>query len=335
MRIAVAGAGAIGGLLAARLAQESHQVSVLVRGANLTAIREKGLSLETNDGKVIKAEVGASDRAEDLGQQDIVLLTMKAHQLWEMAPTLKPLFGEQTLVVTMQNGLPWWYFEKLPGPYYGETLQSVDPNARIREHLPIDRVIGSVVYPAAELVRPGVVRHIEGNRFSLGELDGADTDRLKLLCRILIDAGFKAPLSRDIRAEIWVKLWGNATLNPVSALTHATLAGICNDPVSRELIRELMIEAQCIGEALGIQFKLSVDRRIEGAAAVGEHKTSMLQDVEAGRPLEINALIGAVCELADITATPAPRLKTIYACVQLLQNQLSIQKGRLKISSGT
>lgn len=333
MKIAVVGAGAIGGLLAARLAQSSHQVSVIARGVNLHAIQANGLLLETSSGESLRSAVKASDRPEDLGLQDLVFLTMKAHQLWEMAPTLKPLFDNQTLIITMQNGVPWWYFEKNSGPYLGMTLQTVDPGGRIRQHLPIDQILGAVVYPAAELAQPGVVRLIEGNRFSIGEIDGVDSDRSRSLCKMLIESGFKAPISRDIRSEIWVKLWGNATFNPVSALTHSTLVQICDNRIARELIYQLMSEAQVIGEALGINFKLTIDRRIDGAASVGQHKTSMLQDVEAGRPLELNALLGALVELAHITAKPAPRLEAIYACVQLLQQQLKEQAGHLRIRS--
>jgi 2-dehydropantoate 2-reductase len=333
MRIAVVGAGAIGGLLAARFAQAGHQVSVVIRGANLHAVREQGLRLETDTPEQIIAQVKASDRPEDLGHQDLVLLTMKAHQLWQMSPSLSPLIHPKTSIVTMQNGLPWWYFHKLPTAYQNQILQSVDPGGRISKELPVDQILGSVVYPAAELRAPGVIRLIEGNRFSIGEIDGADTGRLRELCQLFIDAGFKAPMSKDIRSEIWVKLWGNATFNPISALTHATLSQICGNPVSRSLIGDLMQEAQEVGEAFGVHFKVSINRRIDGAAAVGEHKTSMLQDVEAGRPMEIDALIGSVVELADIASIPVPRLKTVYACVKLLQEQLTQHSGRLKMAT--
>jgi 2-dehydropantoate 2-reductase len=236
------------------------------------------------------------------------------------------------MVVTMINGLPWWYFHKLAGPYEGRSLESVDPGGRIAAHIEPERIIGSIVYPATELVAPGVVRVIEGNRFSIGELDGSRSERVDALSQVLMKAGFKAPVARDIRSELWVKLWGNLSFNPISALTHATLEDICRFPASRALVAGLMTEAQAVGEKVGVQFKVSLDKRIAGAEAVGAHKTSMLVDVEHGRALEIEALVGSVVELGRITGTPTPMLDAIYATVKLLGHTLATQRGHLAIS---
>jgi 2-dehydropantoate 2-reductase len=236
------------------------------------------------------------------------------------------------MVVTMINGLPWWYFHKLAGPYEGRSLESVDPGGRIAAHIEPERIIGSIVYPATELVAPGVVRVIEGNRFSIGELDGSRSECVDALSQVLMKAGFKAPVARDIRSELWVKLWGNLSFNPISALTHATLEDICRFPASRALVAGLMTEAQAVGEKVGVQFKVSLDKRIAGAEAVGAHKTSMLVDVEHGRALEIEALVGSVVELGRITGTPTPMLDAIYATVKLLGHTLATQRGHLAIS---
>lgn len=248
-----------------------------------------------------------------------------------MLPDLRALFGPETLVVTMINGLPWWYFHKLAGPYEGRQLESVDPGGVIAAHIEPERVIGSVVYPAAELVAPGVVKVIEGNRFTLGEPDGSRSPRIEALSQAMMKAGFKSPVSKDIRGEIWVKLWGNLSFNPISALTHATLQDICRFPASRELAANMMREAQTVAEKLGVEFKISLDKRIAGAEAVGAHKTSMLQDVEAGRALELEALVGSVVELGRITGTPTPTISAIYAAATLLSKRLGDAKGRLAV----
>ena len=231
----------------------------------------------------------------------------------------------------MQNGIPWWYFLGLPGPYQGTRIEAVDPGGVIASHIEVNRVIGSVVYPAAEIIAPGVIRHIEGNRFSFGELDGAETPRVKLVAELFRNAGFKAPVVSDIRSEIWLKLWGNVSFNPISALCHATLVDICRFPPSRELAARMMRETQTIGEKLGVHFRVSLERRIAGAEGVGKHKTSMLQDVEHGRGLELDALVGAVVELGRITATPTPHIDAVHACASLLAKTLQDEKGRLKI----
>jgi 2-dehydropantoate 2-reductase len=260
---------------------------------------------------------------------------VKAHQVAELLPQLRALFhaeGEpQTMVVSFINGVPWWYFQRLGGPLGGRRLESVDPGGQISACIEPERVIGGVVYPAAELVEPGVVRLIEGNRFTLGELDGSRSERVEALSQALMRAGFKAPISKDIRSEIWVKLWGNLSFNPISALTHATLEEICRFPASRALAAGMMAEAQGVAEKLGVRFKISLDQRIAGAEAVGAHKTSMLQDVEQGRALELEALVGAVVELGRITETPTPLIDAVYASVQLLARSLAQQHGRLRV----
>jgi 2-dehydropantoate 2-reductase len=235
------------------------------------------------------------------------------------------------MVVTMINGVPWWYFHKLAGPYEGRQLESVDPGGLLAQHIEPERVIGSVVYPAAELVSPGVVKVIEGNRFTLGEPDGSRSPRIEALSQAMMRAGFKSPVSKDIRSEIWVKLWGNLSFNPISALTHATLEDICRYPLARELAATMMREAQAVGEKLGVQFKVTLDQRIAGAEAVGAHKTSMLQDVEHGRALELEALVGSVVELGRITETPTPTISAIYAAASLLNQTLAGARGRLQV----
>ncbi len=322
MRICIVGAGSIGGMLAVRLAQSGAQVSTLARGANLAAIREKGLTLIEEDGTNRTAQIAASAQLADLGQQDAIILAVKAHQLADASAGVREALAPDGVIVTAQNGIPWWYFSKLPGPHEGRRIESVDPGGRVAAALPVDRVIGSVVYPAAEIVAPGIIRHIEGNRFSLGEIDGAQTPRATALSEALRAAGFKAPVIGDIRSELWTKLWGNLAFNPISALTRATLAGICASGQSRALAADMMREAQAVAEALGVRFRIPLEKRIEGAAQVGEHKTSMLQDVEAGRALETDALVGAVAELGRLTGVPTPHIDAVLACVKLLEATL-------------
>lgn len=338
MKIAVVGAGAIGGYLGARLARSGQEVTFIARNRNLEAINAQGFKLILEDGSEEHTPAGphlrAVQRYAEAGPQDVVLITVKAHQVKDLLPDLRGLFGPETVVVTMINGVPWWYFHKLAGPYEGRSLESLDPGGLIAAHIEPERVIGSVVYPASELVAPGVVKLIEGNRFSLGELDGSRSERIEALAKAMMGAGFKSPVSRDIRSEIWVKLWGNLTFNPISALTHATLEDICRYGPTRELAAAMMREAQLVGEKLGVAFKVSLEQRIAGAEAVGAHKTSMLQDVEAGRALELEALVGSVVELGRITETPTPVINAMYATVSLLQRTLAAQGGRLKVQTG-
>jgi 2-dehydropantoate 2-reductase len=317
VRIAVIGVGSIGGLLAASLARAGEDVSVVARGAHLQAIRANGLKLVDATGE-FTAQIAATDRIADLPPQDCVVIGVKSHQVADVADDMPALLGAETTILTAQNGVPWWYFEKHGGAHDGRRLESVDPGGHIARALPIERVIGSVVYQAAEIVAPGVIRHIEGHRFTLGEIDGAATPRVKALSQTFERAGFKSPVVSDIRSEIWLKLLGNATLNPVSALTRATLEDICRFPLSRELIAGMMTEVRSVAEALGVRLRLSIEKRIAGAEAVGAHKTSMLQDIEAGRALEIDALLGAVLELAAIVGLEVPRLAAVYALVKLL-----------------
>ena len=332
MKVAVVGAGAIGGYLGARLARAGEDVTFIARNKNLEAINARGFSLILEDGSVEHTpEVRAVQRMADAGAQDVVLLTLKAHQVRDVLPELRALFGPQTMVVTMINGIPWWYFHKLGGPHDGRAVTSVDPDGLIAANIEPERVIGSVVYPAAELVEPGVVRLIEGNRFTLGELDGSRSERIEALSQAMMKAGFKSPVSKDIRGEIWLKLWGNLSFNPISALTRATLEDICRFPATRALAAAMMGEAQRVAEKLGVEFKISLDKRIAGAEAVGAHKTSMLQDVEHGRALELEALVGSVVELGRITETPTPTIEAIYAATSLLARSLRASEGSLAL----
>ena len=332
MKIAVVGAGAIGGYLGAKLAIAGEDVTFIARNRNLEAINARGFRLILEDGSEQHAPTAkAVQHMADAGPQDAVLLTLKAHQVRDVLPGLRELFGPQTMVVTMINGIPWWYFHKLGGEYEGRHLDSVDPGGVIDAHIERERIIGSVVYPASELVEPGVVKVIEGNRFTLGELDGERSERIEALSQAMMRAGFKAPVSRDIRSELWIKLWGNLSFNPISALTHATLEQICRFGPTRSLAAAMMREAQAVAEKLGVRFKISLEQRIAGAQAVGAHKTSMLQDVEHGRALELEALVGSVVELGRITATPTPTIEAVYAATSLLAQTLAAQKGRLEL----
>jgi 2-dehydropantoate 2-reductase len=333
LKFAIVGAGAIGGYLGARLALAGEEVTFIARNRNLAAINANGFKLIEEDGREqVARNLRAVQRMAEAGPQDVVLLTLKAHQVKDVLPELRELFGPHTLVVTMINGLPWWYFHKLAGPYEGRSLESVDPGGVIGAHIEPERVIGGIVYPASELVEPGVVRVVEGNRFTLGELDGSRSERVEALSQAMMRAGFKSPVSKDIRGEIWVKLWGNLSFNPISALTHATLQDICRFPATRQLAARMMTEAQAIGEKLGVEFKISLDKRIAGAEAVGAHKTSMLQDVEHGRALELQALVGSVVELAQITQTPAPNIEAVHAVASLLAQTLAQQGSKLALS---
>jgi 2-dehydropantoate 2-reductase len=333
MRIAVIGAGAIGGYLAARLAAAGEDVTVIARGANLAAIQAQGLKLIEEDGREIQVRnVRAFERPADAGTHDYVLLALKAHQVEPIARAVPALFDERTALVTLQNGIPWWYFYN-HGPYAGRTVRSVDPNGAISAAIDSARIIGCVVFPAANLIAPGVIQVVEGNRFTLGEPDGTESTRMKALAETLTRAGFKAPITADIRGEIWLKLWGNMTFNPISALTHATLVDICQFPLTRELAATMMREAETVANKLGITFRVGIERRIAGAERVGAHKTSMLQDIEQGRPIELDALLGSVVELAALTETPTPCINAIYAVTSLLARTVETHKGRLQISS--
>ncbi|MGM9491180.1 2-dehydropantoate 2-reductase [Ideonella sp. YS5] len=332
MKIAIIGAGAIGGLVGAKLALAGEDVTFIVRGRNLSAIRDRGIRLVTADGHEHTAlHVQATDDYAAAGPQDVVVLAMKAHQLEPVIASLPHLLGPDTIIVPMQNGIPYWYFQKQHGPYEGAHVDSVDPQGRIAAAIDPARVLGCVVYPASELMAPGVVRHIEGDRFPLGELDGSVSERAQSVSACFANAGFKAPVLEDIRAEVWLKLWGNLTFNPVSSLTHATLVDICQFPLTRELAANMMREAQAVAHKLGISFRVPLEKRIAGAEKVGKHKTSMLQDVEAGRELEIDALLGSVVELARLTDTPTPHMDSVYALVKLLARTMQEQGGHVRL----
>ncbi|HUV99551.1 MAG TPA: 2-dehydropantoate 2-reductase [Gallionella sp.] len=337
MKICIVGAGAIGGMLGVKLALSGNEVTLILRGANLAAVQQNGLRLIEEDGNELVAQpIRATSVIAEAGVQDVVILTLKAHQVAAIAAELPALMHADTRIITMQNGIPWWYFHKLQGGpgqrYQGTPVKTADPDGNIAKYIPVDRVIGSVVYPASEVIRPGVIKVIEGNRFTLGEIDGSDTPGIRAISDAFKNAGFKAPVSSDIRSEIWLKLWGNLSFNPISALTHATLEDICVFPATRELAANMMREAQTIGEKLGVQFKVSLEKRINGAQGVGQHKTSMLQDVELGRPLELDALVGSVIELGRITKTPTPNIDAVYALASLLAKNLQQHKATLRLT---
>ncbi len=332
MKIAIIGAGAIGGYVGVKLALAGEDVTFIVRGANLKAIRNNGMKLIMHDGvEHIAANVRATDDYAEAGKQDMVILALKAHQVDAVADELPKLFGPDTTVVTMQNGIPYWYFHGHGGEFEGRHVKSVDPTGLLGEKIPARRVIGCVVYPASELIAPGVVRHIEGERFPVGELDGSASARVTKISECFTNAGFKAPVLDNIRAEIWLKLWGNLTFNPISALSHSTLVDICQYPLSRELAANMMREAQAVANKLGIAFRVTLEKRIAGAEKVGKHKTSMLQDVEAGRGTEIDALVGSVAELGRLTDTATPHIDTVYALVKLLDRTMTEESGQVRL----
>jgi 2-dehydropantoate 2-reductase len=334
MKIAIIGAGAIGGYVGVKLALAGEDVTFIVRGENLKAIRAHGMKLQLQDGsEQVASNVRATNDYADAGPQDLVILALKAHQVEAVAADVPKLFGPDTVVVTMQNGIPFWYFHQHGGALAGTQVHSVDPTGIIGQHIPAERVLGCVVYPASELTAPGVVHHVEGDRFPLGELDGSSSERVLRIADCFTRAGFKAPVLDNIRSEIWLKLWGNLTFNPISALSHATLVDICQFPLTRELAANMMLEAQAVAGKLGITFRVPLDKRIAGAEKVGKHKTSMLQDVEAGREPEIDALVGSVVELGKLTETPTPHIATAYALVKLLARSMAELQGRVRLTA--
>jgi len=333
IRIGVVGAGAIGGLMAAKLALGGNEVTVIDLGPHLAAIQKNGLTLEWHDGKVETAKVKGVEKVADAGKQDLVILAVKAHYLDQVAKNIDHLLGPDTVVMTVQNGLPWWYFQKLGGKYDNRKLESLDPTGVLTAKIEPSRLIGCVVYPAAAVTAPGIIHHVEGDRFPIGELDGKVSERAKLIHDVLVKAGLKSRVLKDIRSEIWLKAWGNLSFNPISALTHATLVDICQFPETRHLAATMMGEAETIAKKLGVTFRVSIEKRIEGAESVGAHKTSMLQDVEAGRSLETEALIGSILEMARITETPAPAIESVYALVKLLNKVMLVERAGVRIAS--
>ena len=316
MKICIFGAGAIGGYMGVKLAQIGTDVSLVARGPHLEAMKKNGLRLLEGESDV-SVPVAASENPEDLGFQDYLIITLKAHSVPSIIEKVRPLVNEKTTIVSGVNGIPWWYFHKIGGEFEGAKLASVDPGNVQWESFGPSKVLGCVVYPAAEVLEPGVIKHIEGNRFSLGEPDGSKSDRALKLSKVLTEAGLKAPVRPKLRDEIWVKLWGNLSFNPISALTHATLDVLCTDIGTREVVRKMMLEAQSIAEKLGVKFPIDVERRIDGGAAVGAHRTSMLQDLDQGRPMEIDALVTSVQELGRITKTPTPTIDVVLSLIKL------------------
>jgi 2-dehydropantoate 2-reductase len=332
MKIAIIGAGAIGGYVGAKFALAGEDVTFMVRGANLQAIRANGIRLVHADGlEQVARNVRATNDYAAAGVQDLVILAMKAHQVEAVLPELQHLVGPETVIVPMQNGIPFWYFHEHGGDLAGTVVRSVDPNGALLAGIPVNQVLGCVVYPASELTAPGVVKHVEGDRFPLGELDGSISERATRISECFARAGFKAPVLDNIRSEIWLKLWGNLTFNPISALGHATLVDICQFPATRELAASMMREAQDVATKLGITFRVTLEKRIAGAEKVGKHKTSMLQDVEAGRAPEIDALLGSVVELGKLTGTPTPHIDTVHALMLLLARGMEEHKGRVRM----
>jgi len=318
MKICIYGAGAIGGYLGAELASvPGVEVTLIARGAHLAAMQDKGLTLQVGeDSRTVK--VAANDRPEDAGPQDYVIVALKSHQAWEVADQMTPLLGPNTAVVTCQNGVPWWYFYGLQGQYRDLRLGSIDPDDRQWNAIGPERAIGCVVYPATEIVAPGVIKHIYGNKFALGEPDGSSSERCERLSNTIQSAGLKAPVLPHIRNEIWLKLWGNLCFNPISALTRATLDVVATDPGTRSLARAMMLEAQRIAVRLGVHFRVDVERRINGAAGVGAHRTSMLQDLERGRQIEVDALLTVVQEMGRMVDVECPHIDSVLALIQQL-----------------
>jgi 2-dehydropantoate 2-reductase len=317
VRFSIVGAGAIGAFVGARLARAGFEVTLIARGAHLAAMRANGVRVREPDGSEFAARPRCTDDLSAIGGSDCVFVTLKAHGLPEMATRLAGATPPHACLVFAQNGIPWWYTVGSQ-----DRLESVDPGGVIASHIDLGRVIGCIAYPAASLPEPGVVLHEEGERISLGELDGSRTERVREIAAALTRAGFKAPISSRLRPEIWVKLLGNATLNPVSALARATVGEILGDPQASQLVRALMLEVAEVARASGVELPVGVDRRLAGAAGAGDHKTSMLQDVEAGRPLEVGALVGSVVELGDRLGVPVPRLGAVHACLELLDRSL-------------
>ena len=317
MKFAIYGAGAIGAWMGAKLSVAGHDVALIARGPHLAAMQERGVTVRSPDGD-FTANVYATNDAKEVGRADVVVLAVKAHGLPAIAPLLHPIVGPDTVVLPAQNGIPWWYFQRHGGPWEGTRLESVDPGGVIEQYVDAENIVGCVVYPAATIVEPGVIEHEEGNRFSLGELDGSTTDRAKAISTALGGAGIRAPVRRNIRQEIWVKLMGNLAFNPISALTRAGMADIARDRDASALARAMMEEAHAVANSFGIEVPITIDQRMAGAEGVGDHKTSMLQDVETARPIEIGGLVGVVLELGQLAGVPMPYTSAVYACAKLL-----------------
>jgi len=322
VRIVIAGAGAIGGYIGARLAKAGADVALYARGPHLRAMQERGLRVVSPDGDFEVTPQVFGDLAA-IGRADVVFLGVKAHSLTALAPQLQPLFGPDTIVVSTQNGVPWWYFQNYGGELDGLRLERVDPGGVIAAAIEPRRVVGSLAYFSTDVVEPGVIHHTEGNRISFGEPDGTKSERARKIAEALIAAGFRCPVSPRFRHEIWVKLLGNVAFNPISALTGGTLVELVRHPDVSRVIREIMTETEAVAARLNIELPISIDQRMAGAEKVGEHKTSMLQDLEAGRPMELEAVVGAVIELGDRLGVPMPATRTVYACASMLGDRRS------------
>jgi 2-dehydropantoate 2-reductase len=325
VKVAVVGAGAIGGLMGAALARAGIETHLVARGEHLEAIRRDGLRIVT-DYESWSVRTPCTDDPREVGPAEFVIIGVKSYAYADIGQLLEPLLDERTAVVPAQNGIPWWYFYKHGGPYEGRRIEAVDPGGSVSAVIAPERVIGCVVYPAAVLTAPGVIHHVEGRRFAIGEPDGTDNERCQRFAAALNAGGMKCSIDGRIRGQIWVKLMGNATFNPLSALTGGTMAELCHFPLTRELLAEMMGETVAIATALGCEIPVSIERRLTGAERVGEHRTSMLQDLEAGRRMEIESLVGAVVELAELTGVDAPRLRTVYAAVSLLATEVSTRR---------
>jgi len=317
MRFLIAGAGAIGAYIGARLARAGFEVALFARGPHLRAMQEHGVQVRSSEGDFV-ARPSIASSLEEVGPVDVVFLGVKAHGLPQLAPQLRPVLGPETTVVSTQNGIPWWYFQGFGGDWEGLRLERVDPGGVISSAIEAPRVVGSIVYFSTEIPAPGVIQHIEGNRISLGEPDGSRSDRCRRIAEALIASGLRCPATTRIRHEIWVKVLGNASFNPVSALTRATLAQMVRDPGVCSVIRNIMQEVEAVSRKLGMELPVSIEQRMAGAEKVGEHKTSMLQDLEAGRPMELEALVGAVVELGEQVGLSMPYTRTVYSCTKLL-----------------
>ncbi len=332
MKICVVGAGAIGGLMGFRFAEAGEEVTLIDVGPHLEAIKKNGLKLVNPDGsEELTEKFKATGSFAGAGPQDVVFIALKTHIIESVADDLQGLLGPDTMLVPVQNGVPWWYFQRHGGEYDGNRVKTVDPNGVLADKFDPKRIIGCVVYPAGEILEPGVIKHVEGNRFPVGELDGSESERVRRLSDCFNNAGFKSFVLDNIRAEIWLKLWGNLSFNPISALSHSTLVDICQYPLTRDLAAKMMTEAQEIAGKLGITFRVPLEKRIEGAEKVGKHKTSTLQDVEAGRRLELDALIGAVIELGELTKTPTPHIDAVFALIKLLDKTMAEEQGLVKM----
>ena len=335
MKICIVGAGSMGGMLGVKLHNIGEEVTLVARGPHLAAIKaQNGIKLIMNDGTEEFAEgVAATDDIRSIGHQDLVILAVKAHQIAPIVEDVNALLADDSVLLTIQNGILWWYFQLHGGKFDGHVLQTIDPEGKLAKTLDPKKIIGSISYPAAEISAPGEITHIEGLRMPIGEIDGVEKERTRQLADLLTRAGFKSPILDSIRAETWLKVLGNLSFNPVSALTHATLEDICKYEPSRELIDRMMSECREVAHRLDVEIRLSNERRIAGAERVGKHKTSMLQDIEVGKALELEGLIGAVIEMANMTDTQVPFIEAVYALIRLLDHTVQTEGLYVKAQS--